>query len=61
MSGLVNFNDRTDRVDVLNGIAYVQATDHLLVTGKWWPNIYEVELIELQPAVALTTPLEEGS
>lgn len=59
MSGLVNFNDQTERVDVLNGIAYIQATDHLLVTGKWWPNIYEVQLIEDQPAVALTTPLEE--
>ncbi len=59
MSGLVNFNEATDQVDVLNGIAYIEASDHLLVTGKWWPNIYEVQLIEEQPAVALTTPLEE--
>lgn len=61
MSGLVNFNDRTERVDVLNGIAYIETSDHLLVTGKWWPNIYEVELVEEQPAVALSTPLQEGS
>ncbi len=60
LSGLSNFNDRSDREDVLNGIAYHQANDHLLVTGKWWPNIYEVELIEEQPPVALTEPLQRG-
>ena len=30
--------------DVLNGIAYDNATGHLLVTGKLWPYLYEVRL-----------------
>lgn len=60
MSGLSNFNDRSDREDVLNGIAYNSINGHLLVTGKWWPNIYEVELIEVQPPVALTETFDKG-
>ncbi|WP_295384610.1 glutaminyl-peptide cyclotransferase [uncultured Thiodictyon sp.] len=31
---------------VLNGIAYNPATKRLLVTGKCWPNIYEIALTE---------------
>jgi glutamine cyclotransferase len=30
---------------VLNGIAYLPQTQHLLVTGKLWPRMYEIELI----------------
>lgn len=30
--------------DVLNGLAYEPATGRLLVTGKWWPKIYEIRL-----------------
>ena len=30
---------------VLNGIAYIPETTQLLVTGKCWPNIYQIELI----------------
>lgn len=30
---------------VLNGIAYIAETGHLLVTGKCWPRIYEIELV----------------
>lgn len=30
---------------VLNGIAYISETKHLLVTGKCWPKIYEIELV----------------
>jgi glutamine cyclotransferase len=30
---------------VLNGIAYIPETKHLLVTGKCWPRIYEIELV----------------
>lgn len=29
--------------DVLNGIAYDAATDRVYVTGKLWPNIYEIK------------------
>lgn len=30
---------------VLNGIAYDAETGHFLVTGKCWPKIYEIELV----------------
>ncbi|MEN6332693.1 MAG: glutaminyl-peptide cyclotransferase [Phycisphaerales bacterium] len=33
-----------DSEDVLNGIAWIPETGHLLVTGKLWPKIYEIEL-----------------
>jgi glutamine cyclotransferase len=30
---------------VLNGIAYNNDTGRLLVTGKCWPNVCEIELV----------------
>ena len=35
-------------VDVLNGIAYDEQEDRLFVTGKLWPYIFEIEIIELE-------------
>ena len=35
---------RTTPDQVLNGIAYHPATQRLLITGKWWPEIFEVRL-----------------
>jgi glutamine cyclotransferase len=32
--------------DVLNGIAYDEKTDQLVVTGKDWPHIFEIKLDE---------------
>lgn len=32
------------RIDVLNGIAYDAAHDHIFVTGKLWPRLFEIEL-----------------
>lgn len=34
------------RVDVLNGIAYDPSGDRLFVTGKLWPRLFEIELVE---------------
>ncbi len=33
----------------LNGIAYDKDTDRLFVTGKLWPNIYEVRIVRSDP------------
>jgi glutamine cyclotransferase len=33
---------RNPGIDVLNGIAYDAAKDKIYVTGKLWPNIYEI-------------------
>lgn len=36
---------RTATTDVLNGIAYDDESGRLLVTGKYWPRIYHIELV----------------
>ncbi|MGH8080175.1 MAG: glutaminyl-peptide cyclotransferase [Lysobacter sp.] len=35
----------THDADVLNGIAYDTAHDRLFVTGKLWPNLFQIELL----------------
>ena len=50
LTGLLPDEDRAvQRVDVLNGIAYDAATGRLFVTGKWWPKLFEIELVEEAP------------
>ena len=39
----VKYRGHTDYV--LNGIAYDPASKHLFVTGKMWPEIFEIELL----------------
>jgi glutamine cyclotransferase len=43
-SGLLTPAERVG-TDVLNGIAFDPTSDRLLVTGKYWPKIFEVELV----------------
>jgi glutamine cyclotransferase len=45
LEGLLTAEDRTEPVDVLNGIAYDADTNRLFVTGKLWPKLFEIELI----------------
>ena len=45
LTGLLSPEDRTQEVDVLNGIAYDAENDRLFVTGKLWPRLFEIELI----------------
>jgi glutamine cyclotransferase len=45
LTGLLADADRTEPVDVLNGIAYDAARDRLFVTGKLWPKLYEIKLV----------------
>jgi glutaminyl-peptide cyclotransferase len=45
LSGLLETRQPTDRVDVLNGIAYDADNDRLFVTGKWWPWLFEIRLL----------------
>lgn len=33
-----------NRAEVLNGIAYDEKTGHLWVTGKYWPQMFEIKL-----------------
>jgi len=32
--------------DVLNGIAYDEAGDRIFITGKYWPNLYQIRVVE---------------
>jgi glutaminyl-peptide cyclotransferase len=34
---------KNGNLDVANGIAYDSATKKIYVTGKWWPELYEVQ------------------
>lgn len=45
LAGLLSAEDRARGVDVLNGIAYDEAGDHLYVTGKLWPKLFEIRLV----------------
>lgn len=41
--------DRSQPVDVLNGIAWDAKKDRLFVTGKLWPNLFEIRLTPRKP------------
>lgn len=47
LSGLLTEDERR-RADVLNGIAYDPEHDRLLVTGKLWPKIFQIEVATSQ-------------
>jgi glutamine cyclotransferase len=44
LSGILSNEDRSEHVDVLNGIAYDFLGDRLFVTGKLWPKLFEIRL-----------------
>ena len=44
LSGLRERAVTPQKGDVLNGIAYDEATDRLFVTGKWWTKLFEIKL-----------------
>lgn len=43
MEGLIKHCDNLNDTDVLNGIAWMGEQGKILVTGKWWPNLFYVE------------------
>ncbi|MDM8546336.1 glutaminyl-peptide cyclotransferase [Candidatus Venteria ishoeyi] len=38
--------EQVQQADVLNGIAYDSSQQRLLVTGKLWPTLFEIELLQ---------------
>lgn len=50
LSNLLSAVKRSDPEAVLNGIAWDPATDHLLVTGKLWPELFEIEVLSKDKA-----------
>ncbi len=45
LTGLLSPVYRRESGAVLNGIAYDSKRKRLFVTGKLWPNLFEIELI----------------
>jgi len=41
-----NISNQKNQVDVLNGIAYDQDKNKIYVTGKFWPKLFEIELVK---------------
>jgi glutaminyl-peptide cyclotransferase len=50
LSGLMPANRRVDEESVLNGIAYDAQHDRLFVTGKQWPAVFELKIVDMQNA-----------
>ncbi len=49
-SGLLNYAPPfTTPVDVLNGMAYDAESERLFITGKLWPAVFQVEVIDAAP------------
>jgi glutamine cyclotransferase len=46
LKGLLPASDRNPDTDVLNGIAFDQATNRIFVTGKKWPKLFEITITE---------------
>ena len=46
LTGLLPLDQRIDAESVLNGIAYDPQHDRLFVTGKRWPAVFEIEVIQ---------------
>ena len=46
LAGLRNQLTKPNHAEVLNGIAYDKSSGHLLVTGKYWPQMFEIKLSE---------------
>jgi glutamine cyclotransferase len=48
LAGLPLPGDRSGGEDVLNGIAWDPTANRLFITGKLWPRVYEIELVETE-------------
>jgi glutamine cyclotransferase len=44
LAGLRRHLGQPNRAEVLNGIAYEKSTGHFLVTGKYWPQMFEIKV-----------------
>ncbi len=49
LAGLLDSVALANPVDVLNGIAWNPKTDRLFVTGKFWPVLFEIEVVTNPP------------
>ena len=45
LNGIFNKKNYNKKFDVLNGVAYNSITNQLFVTGKLWPSLFEIEIM----------------
>ena len=57
LSGLLPDNERRTDTNVLNGIAQNPADGSIWVTGKYWPKLFQIEVV---PPLATVTPKEQS-
>jgi glutamine cyclotransferase len=50
LTGLLPANQKVDAEAVLNGIAYDAQHDRLFVTGKQWPWVFEIKVVNNPPS-----------
>lgn len=50
LSSLYPMTSRSKTADCLNGIAYNSTSGRFLLTGKWWPNYFDVRLDNTEAA-----------
>ena len=41
-----DYMEKSDKFDVLNGIAYDAADDRIFITGKLWKNVFEIKVVQ---------------
>jgi len=46
LTNLWPYYERPSNVDVFNGISKSEVDNEVYVTGKWWPHIYKISLLE---------------
>jgi hypothetical protein len=46
LTGLLSSDQMIDAESVFNGIAYDPKHDRLFVTGKQWPTVFEIKVIQ---------------
>ena len=45
LENIFNRKNYNNTIDVMNGIAYNQKNNSLIITGKWWPPMYEIKIL----------------
>ena len=48
LSGLSSHLNENTSIDVLNGIAFDKEGDRLFVTGKLWPELFEIKITQMK-------------
>lgn len=46
LENIIDKDQYEHQLDVLNGIAYLEEKESFLVTGKLWPKLFEIVLLD---------------